>query len=56
MTKELTTLSPLAEDVFEGLKAKGKHLPSKYFYDSKGDELFQERYLQLEENWANAQE
>lgn len=35
-------------DVCEGLKAKPKILPSKYFYDQKGDELFQQ-IMQLEE-------
>lgn len=55
MTKELTTLSPLAEDVFEGLKAKGKHLPSKYFYDSKGDELFQQ-IMHLDEYYLTRKE
>lgn len=28
-------------DVFNGLKSKPKSLPSKYFYDAKGDALFQ---------------
>ncbi len=30
------------EDVVNGLTAKAKYLPSKYFYDKKGDKLFQE--------------
>lgn len=31
-----------AEDVAEGLKAKNKFLPSRYFYDAEGDKLFQQ--------------
>ena len=31
-----------ARDVLEGLSAKHKYLSSKYFYDEKGDALFQE--------------
>lgn len=30
------------KDVIEGLSASPKHLKSKYFYDKKGDELFQQ--------------
>ncbi len=30
------------EDIFNGLTNHNKYLPSKYFYDSKGDRLFQE--------------
>lgn len=32
----------LAEDVRKGLSSEQKRLPSKYFYDARGDELFQE--------------
>lgn len=28
------------QDVFSGLSQKPKHIPSKYFYDERGDELF----------------
>ncbi|MCC5920106.1 MAG: L-histidine N(alpha)-methyltransferase [Cyclobacteriaceae bacterium] len=31
-----------AQDVMSGLKASEKHLPSMYFYNDKGDKLFQE--------------
>lgn len=37
-----------ALDVLEGLNATPKTLPSKYFYDKKGDELFQQ-IMELEE-------
>ncbi|HYX05732.1 MAG TPA: L-histidine N(alpha)-methyltransferase [Bacteroidales bacterium] len=37
-----------AEDVKEGLTAYPKYIPSKYFYDKKGDELFQQ-IMQLPE-------
>jgi dimethylhistidine N-methyltransferase len=30
-----------AKDVIKGLTARPKYIPSKYFYDEKGDELFQ---------------
>ena len=33
---------PLAEEVGAGLKASGKTLPSKYFYDARGSKLFEE--------------
>lgn len=29
-------------DIIEGLKAVSKYIPSKYFYDAKGDEIFQQ--------------
>jgi len=31
-----------AQDILKGLMAPLKHLPSKYFYDEKGDKLFQQ--------------
>lgn len=34
--------SIFAEDVLSGLRKTSKSLPSKYFYDAKGDELFQQ--------------
>lgn len=37
-----------AEDVRKGLTAYPKYIPSKYFYDEKGDELFQQ-IMQLPE-------
>ncbi|WP_424963241.1 L-histidine N(alpha)-methyltransferase [Ekhidna sp.] len=55
MTKELTTLTPLAEDVFEGLQAENKYLSSKYFYDAKGDELFQQ-IMHLDEYYLTRKE
>ncbi|WP_420316591.1 L-histidine N(alpha)-methyltransferase [Ekhidna sp.] len=55
MTKELTTLSPFAEDVLNGLHTENKHLPSKYFYDAKGDELFQ-RIMHLNEYYLTRKE
>lgn len=38
----LTGLDLFYQDVLKGLKAKEKFLFSKYFYDQKGDQLFQE--------------
>lgn len=32
--------TPFAEDVFKGLTAKAKSLPSKYFYDDNGSRIF----------------
>jgi L-histidine N-alpha-methyltransferase len=37
-----TYLSALGQDVQKGLLAEPKRLPSKYFYDAKGDKLFQD--------------
>jgi L-histidine N-alpha-methyltransferase len=34
-------MSQFLQDVLQGLSSKGKFLQSKYFYDAKGDELFQ---------------
>src|ERR1700748_3811917 len=39
LTEEDTQFS---KDIFNGLNANPKHLPSKYFYDSIGDKLFQD--------------
>lgn len=55
MNKELTTISPFGEDVLNGLKAKNKHLPSKYFYDAIGDELFQ-KIMHLDEYYLTRKE
>jgi len=35
------TLTQLEKDVFNGLSANPKFLPSKYFYDDKGSEIFE---------------
>ncbi|MEZ4949727.1 MAG: L-histidine N(alpha)-methyltransferase [Saprospiraceae bacterium] len=37
-----TFLKSFAKDVKEGLTATPKYLPSRYFYDAKGDKLFQQ--------------
>jgi dimethylhistidine N-methyltransferase len=34
--------NPFAQDVLKGLSAPNKHLPSKYFYDFNGSQIFQE--------------
>lgn len=44
-----------AEDVREGLRSEPKYLRSKYFYDAKGDELFQ-RIMELEEYYPTRAE
>jgi L-histidine Nalpha-methyltransferase len=36
------SLASIADDVREGLSAKQKALPPKYFYDSRGSELFEQ--------------
>ena len=44
-TSEIITMSAIemfSKDVHEGLKSNQKHLPSKYFYDARGDILFQQ--------------
>ncbi|MEM9260645.1 MAG: L-histidine N(alpha)-methyltransferase [Bacteroidota bacterium] len=37
-----TLLSPFAKDILEGLSSYPKHLSSKWFYDERGDVLFQD--------------
>jgi len=39
---DTTTLSVFANDVLNGLSGSIKTLPSKYFYDEKGDKIFQD--------------
>lgn len=41
-TKPETVLSTFHQDVTEGLSKPQKELPSKYFYDERGSELFEE--------------
>lgn len=48
-------VSTFEEDVLRGLSAKNKSLPSKYFYDVKGDALFQ-RIMNLEEYYLTNKE
>ena len=36
------TQDTFKKDIYDGLKSKPKSLPSKYFYDAKGDALFQQ--------------
>lgn len=42
VTKPETVLSTFHQDVTEGLSKPQKELPSKYFYDESGSELFEE--------------
>ena len=42
MTKPSEFKTQFAEDIFHGLTSYPKSLSSKYFYDKKGDKLFQE--------------
>jgi len=44
-----------ALDVIEGLKSTPKSIPSKYFYDEKGDELFQ-KIMNLDEYYLTQSE
>jgi len=41
-TETQTVLQDFAKDVKAGLSAKPKSLPSRYFYDAKGDRIFQQ--------------
>lgn len=38
----ITTLSPIQAEVLAGLSRDDKHLPSKYFYDTRGAQLFEQ--------------
>ncbi|WP_439487280.1 L-histidine N(alpha)-methyltransferase [Algoriphagus sp.] len=42
MNAKNTDFGTFAQDVMLGLNSKPKTLPSKYFYDAKGDKLFQD--------------
>ena len=56
MSKETTiSITPFAEDIFKGLQKENKTLPSKYFYDARGDELFQ-RIMHLDEYYLTSKE
>ena len=56
MSKEsIVALTPFAEDILLGLRAENKSLPSKYFYDTKGDRLFQQ-IMHLEEYYLTKKE
>ena len=55
MSKDTITLTPFAEDVHTGLHAVNKFLSSKYFYDAKGDELFQQ-IMHLDEYYLTRKE
>jgi len=35
-------MSPFAADVIDGLSATPKHIPAKYFYDTRGSDLFEQ--------------
>jgi dimethylhistidine N-methyltransferase len=52
---EIDLQEVFAEEVLNGLKAQNKTLSSKYFYDAKGDELFQ-RIMHLEEYYLTNKE
>jgi L-histidine N-alpha-methyltransferase len=36
------SISVFVEDILDGLKSKPKHLSSKYFYDTRGSQIFQD--------------
>lgn len=56
MNFELSTHSKsVLEEVLPGLKDTKKHLPSKYFYDERGSELFEE-ITRLEEYYLTRRE
>jgi len=56
MGKEVSeAISPFLKDITEGLSAKNKRLPSKYFYDAKGDRLFQQ-IMHLDEYYLTRKE
>jgi len=56
MTHTTTTYDQIfAEDILKGMTAPLKHLPSKYFYDEKGDKLFQ-KIMELPEYYLTRTE
>lgn len=52
-TAETTTI--FEEEILAGLKARNKYLSSKYFYDAKGDKLFQQ-IMKLKEYYLTRKE
>lgn len=57
MNKEIAEAidTDFLKDVLEGLKAPNKRLSSKYFYDARGDELFQQ-IMKLDEYYLTNKE
>ncbi len=55
MTQTTTFLSQFEEDVITGLQSDKKRLSSKYFYDAKGDVLFQQ-IMMLDEYYLTNKE
>ena len=49
------SLTSFEQDVLAGLTSANKQLPSKYFYDAKGDELFQQ-IMHLDEYYLTRKE
>lgn len=52
---EAETTTIFEEEILEGLRARNKFLSSKYFYDVRGDELFQQ-IMQLDEYYLTRKE
>ncbi len=48
-------MNQFASDILEGLSVEPKRLPSKYFYDQKGDQLFQQ-IMELDEYYLTRTE
>ncbi|HEY4197563.1 MAG TPA: L-histidine N(alpha)-methyltransferase, partial [Mucilaginibacter sp.] len=42
LTEKENIIAQFTQDVIAGLSMSPKRLPSKYFYDAKGDELFRD--------------
>lgn len=42
MNNEQNMMNKFGEEVLHGLQQTPKSLPSKYFYDARGDKLFQD--------------
>lgn len=55
LSKPVIEHSGFMKDIKQGLSSKAKYLPSKYFYDEKGDELFR-RIMELPEYYLTNSE
>jgi L-histidine N-alpha-methyltransferase len=55
MNQTIDTITQFEEEVLKGLNQPFKSLPSKYFYDTKGDQLFQQ-IMQLDEYYLTRKE
>ncbi len=55
LQKTAISVTSIQDEIINGLKAEKKHIPSKFFYDSNGDKLFQD-IMNMEEYYLTDSE